>query len=38
MEILLFLLICNFHNSKIQFHGNKIRSHIVQNSTLVTYF
>jgi hypothetical protein len=35
MEILLFLLICNFHNCKIQFHGNKTRSHIVQNNTLV---
>jgi len=38
MEILLFLLICNFHNSKIQFHGEKKKeggSHIVQNSTLV---
>lgn len=35
MEILLFLFICNFHYSKIQFHGNKTRSHVVQNSTLV---
>jgi hypothetical protein len=36
MEILLLLLICNFHNSKTQFHGRGgTRSYIVQNSTLV---